>query len=108
VPPLASGALEAAWPEWKAMAETIKADAIPGNLERNFTRRGMAADLLYAKGDEKRLLQLIAEESNPGFRQRLTIDFMARYDRLCDSRLYFPGATLFLRAATVHRFDDPK
>jgi hypothetical protein len=107
-PPLASGALKTAWPEWRAMAETIKAGAVPDNLERNFTRRGMAADLFYAKGDEKRLLETIAAEANPGFRQRLTIDFMARYDRLCDSRLYFPGAALFLRAATIHRFDDPK
>jgi hypothetical protein len=108
IPPLASSKLRASWPEWQAMAETLQAGGDPDNLDRNFTRRGMAADLLYAKGDEPRLLALIAAENNAGFRQRLTVDFMARYDRLCDSKLYFPGAAVFLRRGTIHRFDTQK
>lgn len=108
IPALASSKLKAAWPEWKATAEALQVGSDPGNLDRNFTRRGMAADLLYATGDDKRLLALIAAETNPGFRQRLTVDFMARYDRLCDSSLYFPGAAIFMRRATIHRFDRHK
>ena len=108
LPPLASEELKAAWPEWKSMAEAIKSGSIPAELDGSFTRRGMAADLVYAKGDSPSLLRLISAERNPGFRQRLTVDFMARYDRDCDARLYFPGASIFLRAATIHRFDGPK
>ncbi|MDB5525583.1 MAG: hypothetical protein JWM58_3346 [Rhizobium sp.] len=105
IPALASGKLKTRWPEWQTLAETIKAGGEPGALDKTFTRRGMAAELFYAKGDQSKLLALIAAEKNPGYRQQLEADFMARFDRLCSSSLYFPGDALFLRNSTIHRFD---
>jgi hypothetical protein len=105
VPALASDKLKANWPQWRKMAEVIKSGGNPDGLDKNLARRGMAADLLYAKGDETRLLASIAAESNPVFRERLEADFMTRYDRLCDSSLYFPGDAFFLRDTTIYRFD---
>jgi hypothetical protein len=107
LPALASDRLKAAWPEWRALAEAIKAGRDLGPMDKAFSRRGMAAELLYAKSDYKGLLALIAAEKNPGFRQWLTSDFMARFDRLCESKLYFPGEGLFLRDSTIHQFDPP-
>jgi hypothetical protein len=105
VPRLASARLMAAWPKRRVLAEAIKAGRDPGDIGRNSLLRGVAADLSYAKGDAAELLALIAAEKNDDFRQRMTADFMTRYDRLCDSSLYFPGDGLFLRDSTVYRFD---
>ncbi len=105
VPKLASAALRENWPEWRRLAEAIKGGSSLGAMDGNFTRLGMAAELLYAKGDAPALLALIGTETNDGFRQRLEVDFMSRYDRLCDSSLYFPGDGLFLRDTTIYRFE---
>jgi hypothetical protein len=104
-PALASDRLKALWPTWQKLAEAIKTGGNPGDLAREGTARGMIAELLYAKGDWLRLLNLVTGEPDPALRQRLEADFMARYDRLCDSSLYFPGEALFLRNSTIHRFD---
>jgi hypothetical protein len=105
LPALASDRLKASWPTWQKLAEAIKNGGPPGGLATDEPARGMAAELLYAKGDWLSLLKLVAGEQNPSFRQRLEADFMARYDRLCDGSLYFPGDGLFLRNSTIHRFD---
>jgi hypothetical protein len=105
VPKLASAALRENWPEWQKLAEAINNGSGLGATDGNFTRLGMAAELLYAKGDAPALLALIGTETNGGFRQRMQVDFMTRYDRLCDSSLYFPGDGLFLRDTTIYRLE---
>jgi hypothetical protein len=105
VPSLASDKLKALWPTWQKLAEAIRTGGNPVDLAKDSGTRGMVAELLYTKGDWLSLLNLISGEQDPAFRQRLEADFMARYDRLCDSSLYFPGEALFLRNSTIHRFD---
>lgn len=105
VPALASDKLKTLWPAWRKLAEAIRNGGNSGDLARDIGTRGMAAELFYAKGDWLGLLNLVSGEQNPVFRERLEADFMARYDRLCDSSLYFPGDALFLRNSTIHRFE---
>jgi hypothetical protein len=105
VPDLASDRLKRNWQKWQAVARALRGAGELDGLDTDPELRGMAADLLYAKGDAPRLVTLISMEKNIGFRDRLAEDFMSRLDRLCDSSLYFPGEGLFLRNMSLYRFE---
>ncbi|MDB5554245.1 MAG: hypothetical protein JWL86_4229 [Rhizobium sp.] len=106
VPEDAGDSLRVNWPTWRSVAVLIKAADAPDLSALRGNEAAMAAELLFAKRDYRQLANLITSLPSPQPGLRLAADFAARLDRLCDSRLYFPGEGVLEPAALYYDFDQ--
>ena len=106
VPKEAGESLRVNWPTWRTVGIAIKAGDVQGLDRRDERTSAVAAELLFAKGDFQALTKLIASIPSPRLKLRLAADFSTRLDRLCDSRLYFPGEGVMSPAALLYDFDQ--
>lgn len=106
VPKNAGESLAVNWPAWRAVATAVKSKDLASIHGLPGRAPAMAAELLFAKGDHRALTDLIMSVASPQSGLRLAADFAARLDRLCDSRLYFPGEGLLRPGALLYDLDQ--
>ena len=106
MPPEAGESLRVNWPTWRATANAVKTGDLSVIDERNEKAVAIAAELSFARGDYRALSELIASVPSTWLKLRLAEDFSTRLDRLCDSRLYFPGEGVMGSAALYYDFDQ--
>jgi hypothetical protein len=104
IPENAGDSLRVNWPSWRIVATAIKTGDFSQVEDRYGDMAAMTAELLFAKGDYRKLAALIEILPSADSRLSLAADFAARLDRLCDSRLYFPGEGVMGPAALLYDF----
>lgn len=106
VPMNAGESLGVNWPTWRAVATGVKSKDLTNIHSLPGRAPAMAAELLFAQGDYRALADLIISLPSPRPGLPLAADFAVRLDRLCDSRLYFPGEGLLRPGALFYDFDQ--
>ncbi|UVC10654.1 hypothetical protein IHQ71_08745 [Rhizobium sp. TH2] len=108
IPDEAGESLRVNWQTWRTVGTAIEAGDLQSLDRRDEKASAIATELLFAKGDYQALTELVASVPSPWLKLRLAEDFSTRLDRLCDSRLYFPGEGVMGPAALLYDFDVAK
>lgn len=96
------------WATWSGVAQMIRSDAPSPGLTADPAMLGIAAELLFAKGDDEKLADFIAGAPAGEPKVALANDFATRLDRKCSSYLWHPGEAVLLAGQQIYKFDTPK
>ncbi|WP_075290353.1 hypothetical protein [Pararhizobium arenae] len=108
VPVELSAKMAGEWANWSSAAQMIRGDAPSPEPTADPAMLGISAELLFGKGDEKKLTEFIASAPAGEPRVALANDFAARLDRKCASYLWHPSEAVLLAGQQIYKFDTPK
>lgn len=96
-----------AWQNWLTISKSIRSASLAPDAAKDPASFGIAAELLFAKGDLQALQALVSAAPAGEARVTAANDYAIRLDRSCSSYLYRPAEAALLAGQPRFTFDKP-